>query len=243
MSYIIINHMESLRLQDPTTLADNVEKVLFDYIKEEGLKPGDKIMTEEELSNQLGVSRNIVREALSRMRAMGMISSRKKRGMVLQTVDVSKNLGRIISPPMLDKATLIDLLELRLWLEKAIAPSVFANITDQDISNLEAILNMANPDIIAPISLEQEFHSRIFSIARNHTVTELQQSFMPVYRYVHDNIAEFTALDQANDKPVIKASHHDILDALRKGDVAYYINVIDTHLYSYKLYIDHYRNN
>lgn len=233
--------MDALRLQDPTTLTDNVESLLFNFIKEEGLKPGDKIMTEEELSSQLGVSRNIVREALSRMKAMGIISSRKKRGMVLQTVDVSKNLGRIISPPMLDKATLIDLLELRLWLEKAIAPAVFENTVPQDIEDLQTILDQTNQDIVAPISLEQEFHTRIFQIARNHTVTELQQSFLPIYRYVHDNISEFTTLDSMNEAPVKKASHKDILDALRKGDVAEYIKVIESHLQSYQNYINHYR--
>src|ERR1700742_2747521 len=44
------------------------------------LKPGDKLPTEQELSQTFGVSRNVVREAISRLRSEGRVWSQQGRG-------------------------------------------------------------------------------------------------------------------------------------------------------------------
>ena len=66
-----------------TTMADQVEERLREYITNKAFKPGDAIPKEIELAEALGVSRNVVREALSRLRMLGMIETKKRRGMVL----------------------------------------------------------------------------------------------------------------------------------------------------------------
>lgn len=62
------------------TMADIVEVKLREYFKKKLFKPGDALPKELELAEALGVSRNVVREALSRLRMLGMIESRKKTG-------------------------------------------------------------------------------------------------------------------------------------------------------------------
>ena len=62
------------------TLAENVERQLLDYIRHERLTPGAPLPKEEELAERLGISRHIVREGLSRLKALGLVESRKKRG-------------------------------------------------------------------------------------------------------------------------------------------------------------------
>ena len=55
--------MESLKINtETTTLVDLVEESLLKYIKEKNLKPGDRLLHEEELSEQLGVGRNVDRD-------------------------------------------------------------------------------------------------------------------------------------------------------------------------------------
>ena len=70
------------------TMADVVEVRLRDYLKEKSFKPGDPLPTEVDLAETLGVSRNVVREALSRLRMLGMVETKKKRGMILARPDI-----------------------------------------------------------------------------------------------------------------------------------------------------------
>lgn len=61
-----------------TTLADQVEEKIIEYIKENHLTPGDSLPNEMQFSEMLGISRNVVREAMSRLRMLGLIQSRTK---------------------------------------------------------------------------------------------------------------------------------------------------------------------
>ena len=65
------------------TLADEVEESLLNYIKRSGLTPGDILPKEEVLSEQLKVSRHIVREGISRLKTLGLVESRKRKGLIL----------------------------------------------------------------------------------------------------------------------------------------------------------------
>ncbi|ULT39471.1 GntR family transcriptional regulator [Niabella defluvii] len=61
------------------TLVDKVEKKLIDLLHQQKLKVGDSIPKEVELATSLGVSRTVIREALMRLRLMGLIDTRKKK--------------------------------------------------------------------------------------------------------------------------------------------------------------------
>src|SRR5690606_2894900 len=103
------------------TMADRVEAQLRKYLREEGLTPGESIPKEIELAEALGVSRNVVREALSRFRMLGLIESKKRRGMVLARPDVLVSLEKVLDPHILSKDTRKELFELRLVLEMGLA--------------------------------------------------------------------------------------------------------------------------
>ena len=56
-----------------TTLIDQVEDSLLTYFKKNDLGRGDSIPNENSLAAELGVARSVVREALSRLKMMGLI--------------------------------------------------------------------------------------------------------------------------------------------------------------------------
>src|SRR5215475_14035855 len=110
MSNDLVKYLGNVK---PNTMADAVEAQLRAYLKKMAFKPGDSLPTEAELGDALGVSRNVVREALSRLRMLGMIESRKRRGMVLVSPDILQAFERVLDPPIIDDATLEDIFELR----------------------------------------------------------------------------------------------------------------------------------
>ena len=62
------------------SLVDRVAEVLSDEITSGRLSPGDRLPSEVQLVEQLGVSRTVVREAVSRLRNAGLVEPRQGSG-------------------------------------------------------------------------------------------------------------------------------------------------------------------
>ena len=122
------------------TLTDQVEEKIRQAIINSHLKPGDKLPGELEFAEQLGVSRNIVREAISRLRMLGVVESKKKRGLILTEPEIFKGLESIIDLPVLNSTTIEQLFQLREYMELGLAPALIESVSDEDIARLEEIV-------------------------------------------------------------------------------------------------------
>ena len=110
MTHTLIN--ESLKTIDTRSLVDKVEDGLVKLLQEKKLKIGDSIPKEIELAETLGVSRTVIREALLRLRMMGLIDSRKKKGAVITSPDLFGILGKSMNPHILDQETLKEIFDI-----------------------------------------------------------------------------------------------------------------------------------
>lgn len=191
-------------------MADVVEIRLREYFKKKSFKPGDQLPKEIELAAALGVSRNVLREALSRLRMLGLVETRKKRGMILAMPDVLGGFERVLDPLIMDDNTLQDLFELRLVLEMGLADVLFINITDKSIRELEAIAKNEIKDDKQPFRIKNEiaFHGKLYEMAGNETLKRFQVMLLPVFEFV-----------VRLEKEVIagKVSHRDLVEILKTG--------------------------
>ena len=134
--------MDTLKVHSQTiTLVDQVEDrpQLF---KRERHTHRDSIPNELELAAALGVARSVLREALSRLKMMGMIETRTRRGMILTEPTILGGMKRVVDPRILGEEALFDILGFRIALEIGICSDIFRNITPEDISELEEIVKM-----------------------------------------------------------------------------------------------------
>lgn len=116
MSNIIA--MNTLRVHSQTiTLVDQVEDRLLNYLKEKDIRTGDSIPNELELAAALGVARSVLREALSRLKMMGMIETRTRRGMILTEPTILGGMKRVVDPRILGEEALFDILGFRIALK------------------------------------------------------------------------------------------------------------------------------
>jgi DNA-binding FadR family transcriptional regulator len=208
------------------TMADQVEAQLHEYIIRSAIKPGDAIPKEQELANALGVSRNVVREALSRLRMLGLIESRKKRGMILTQPDIMKGLERILYPSILDEKVRKQLFELRLVLEVGLGDLLFKRKTSEQLSKLDSIVERERraSTQIERIRCELEFHSTLYEMAGNDTLKRFQTILMPVFEYV----VEYESKLQHTSAGTV--THADLVKILYDDDVAAYPNAMRKHL-------------
>ena len=220
-----------------TTLVDQVEERIRDYFREKSLKVGDPIPKEIELTEALGVSRSVVREALSRLRMLGMIETRTRKGMVLSTPDIFNGFERVIDLNFLDEKTLRDLIELRLVHEIGMASLLFERKTGEDMHALEEIVNRETlaADKAIKLACDIEFHSKLYQISGNHTLMKFQKLLWPLFAYVQKSY-QFKS-DDSRYKPKVK--HTDLLEELKNGTPNSFRDAMNAHLYIHFLNLFH----
>src|SRR6185312_1200611 len=132
---------KNLQKIDTSSLVDKVEKKLVEILQQKKLKLGDSIPKELELAETLGVSRTVIREALLRLRMMGLIESKKKKGAIITSPDLFGIMSKSMNPHILDEETLKEIFEIRLVLEIGMADLLFRRVTKEDISELKKIVS------------------------------------------------------------------------------------------------------
>lgn len=100
-----------------STLVEKILEALVDMVKSQDYQVGDLLPTEKELSEQLGVSRNSVREALKTLNMAGITESVSGRGTYLR-VDPTEILGGAsVILDAVNGASLMELLQVRRLIE------------------------------------------------------------------------------------------------------------------------------
>ncbi len=172
---------------DNSSLVDKVETKLVSLLQQQKLKIGDPIPKELELSHALGVSRTVIREALTRLRLMGLVETKKKKGTVITSPDIFSNLNKSLNPYILSQDTLKDLFELRLALEIGMADFLFHRVTPADIKELHSIVDSepTKPEHhLFDISHEIAFHGKLYEITGNKAMKKFQKMLLPIFDYV-----------------------------------------------------------
>jgi len=220
------------------TLVDQVEEQILSYIILNRLTAGNEIPSELFLTEKFDVGRNVVREALSRLRMLGIVESRKHKGMVLREPNVMKCFSKVVNPYMLSKKTILDLLVFRTSLEIGISELIIENITDEDISELEVIVakQIYQEDMKLKVEHEIEFHSKIYKITDNQAIIDFQQMVIPLFNFVNQNFEDFKIFNKENKKKDQLIKHEDLLKFLKDKDTEGYRRAITAHLKAYSQY-------
>lgn len=219
---------DKMKSLDTSSLVDKVEANLVELLKEKKLKVGDTIPKEVELAEALGVSRTVVREALLRLRTMGLIESKKKKGAVITSPDLFGIMSKSMNPHILDQDTLKEIFEIRLVLEIGMADLLFYRITKEDIKELYAIVSNEPPATqyhLFNIEHEIAFHGKLYEITGNETMKKFQKMLLPVFDYVHHS-------GLLKKQPLLKmfVSHKELVSILENGTPEQFRNGMRNHL-------------
>ena len=213
---------------DTSSLVDKVEANLVELLQDRKLKVGDAIPKEIELAGILGVSRTVIREALSRLRMMGLIETKKKKGAVITSPDLFGIMGKSMNPHILSQETLKEIFEIRLVLEIGMSDLLFQRITKKDIEELKAIVSNEPPitqNYLFNIEHEIAFHGKLYEITGNETMKKFQKLVLPVFDYVHNS-------GLLKKQPILKTflSHKGLVDILETGTPEAFRNGMRDHL-------------
>lgn len=221
------------------TLVDQLEKKLLQYIQKSELKNGDPLPSELFFAEKYNVSRNLVRETLSRLKMLNIIESRRRRGMIIKDPDPMANFVKVAKPSLLSERSMLDLIELRSAIEIGISPMIFRNVTDDDIDDLEKIVSEEEQykGVRVGVDNEIKFHTRVYQIVNNNALMAFQNVVIPIFGYINDNFSEF---DEFNKELKIEGrlvTHRDLVRCIKNRDQRGYKDSIENHLRAYVNYV------
>ena len=174
---------------------------IFDAILEQRLAPGTKL-SEEALGEIFGVSRTIIRRALSRLAHE-------------QVVLLRPNRGAVVASPSIDEARQI--LFARRTVERAITELAVDNVRPEPLAELREMVveeeaSFARGDRGAGIRLSGEFHLKLAEMAKNAPLISFQRSLVSQTSLI---IAQYESGSRSHCS---FDEHNEILDAIERGD-------------------------
>jgi GntR family transcriptional repressor for pyruvate dehydrogenase complex len=169
----------------PTRLGDTVLAQLAGAIADGRLKPGDPMPSEGSIAASFGVSKQIAREAIRELAAMGVVHVQQGKTSRVRAADAAP-LGRFFRLAVGDGIEgLTQAVELRRILEPGIAALAAVRRNDADIAALRAILQRMREsagDAERWIEADLDFHRAMARISGNRLIELQLQALEPVIR-------------------------------------------------------------
>lgn len=192
-------------------LSDKIVKQMIQMIRDGSLKAGDKLPNETVLSEQFGVSRGILREALTRLQSQGYIRRKPKDGTYIQEGIQSMLMNESVNE-LLKKATYSDLLDFRETLELKMVERVIERASDEEIEELFDGLGVADNEEIQH-NMDHYFHYKLAQASRNIFF----MNFIDTYYDLISEIANRSHRDQERRNQIAE-EHLAIAKAIAKRD-------------------------
>lgn len=197
----------------PRGIVEHVQRLIL----KGGLKAGDRLPSQRELAEQLGVSRPSLREALTVLETMGLVTVRAGSGVFVAKPGTRAPLWRFS-----DRCTPADVYEARLGLEGYAARLAAARVDQSAGDRLtRCTQEMRNAlktgDIIGVAAKDAEFHDLVFELCGNPVLAAM-------YRPVREILIESQRLPMAKIDRLSETvrEHENILACIldRKPDKA-----------------------
>jgi GntR family transcriptional repressor for pyruvate dehydrogenase complex len=199
-------------------LSDQVADVLAAEIRAGRLATGDRLPTEAALVTQFSVSRTVVREAVSRLKSLGLVDSRQGSGVYVKELGFSPL--NFDAGSALSKQAVIQMVEVRRALEAEVAALAAIRRNQTDIKRVRKAITLLDKAVQAGgdgVDEDVQYHRAIAEAARNPfligTLEYLGQFLRGATRVTRANEAR-----SAEFARQVREEHELIVCAIEAGD-------------------------
>jgi len=160
------------------------------------LKIGDKLPNQNQLAQELGVSRTSLREAMNILALLGVIEQKPGFGTVIRKKVPAINPEGLKPTLLSDKKTTSELLEARLIIESGAVTLATLHATDKQLKRLDILVKkmqtlLTNEDFKEYSHVDLKFHNLIAELSRNRF---LKESFVSIKQHMQLFIEEHTQI-------------------------------------------------
>lgn len=195
------------------TVTQDIIDQFTQMIKDGALKVGDKLPPERVLSEQFGVGRSTLREALKSMASMGLIQSRQGEGTFIADIDFDSIKTPLQWSIFLNPSPINELVDLRMLLELAMVKSACENRSEKDLVLLDQSIVLMKAESENAGNYDLMFHMTIGKASGN----QLMHNLLDLIRLSLEEWFEKVLIDEQNLSNTI-FEHEEILQAIREKD-------------------------
>lgn len=202
------------------------------YIVQNNLQPGDLLPTEQKLCETLGVSRNVLREAIKSMELMGMVRACPGKGTEVQAFNLDFILQNVLFFQMgpQEEHSIREMFGVRKVLELAYMRQAFHAMTEEDVRTLRSLADAMRDNWSRGVFFIQEdkdFHLTLFRSLHNDVLLSLLEAIWSV-----DDGFELEKKQPHLEQTVTK--HEAIVAALENHSYPAFARAMEAHFSSGK---------
>ncbi len=232
------------------TLSEQLTKRLTELITTQGLKSGDELPSEGELSARFGVSRAVTREALRALQERGIVAIANGKRATVKPLTSEPLRNFFHWAVSFEQHSLVELLEVRKGLEMQAATLAAQRHTAADLAALRdtlARMAVAVRDATVFTGLDTTLHQQIAATAHNailqHLIVSLQEPFMQQLAASLEQPHAGRRAQERERRPdhlwrqALHAEHEQLVAAIARGDAEAAAATIAAHLESARMVI------
>lgn len=205
-------------------LSDKVANEILQMILDGILKTGEKLPSEPKLASQFGISRGVLREALTILSAKGFVNRTPGHGTYIRNLPEASDQGSDALLKLFKNASYTDILEIRDPLERLCVELVISRASDQEIESLEAEMQGLEKDGLSAIA-NFKFHLRLAELSQNLILINFISSYSDlINEFAHDVYAIDERYKNSLDE------HFQILSAIKNRDIGAATKAMGGHL-------------
>lgn len=210
------------------SVAEMVVRRILGMVKSGALKAGAALPPERDMAVMLTVSRPSVREAIRALSVLGVVRTRQGGGAFITDLGPDMLLGPIQFYLSLQIAHVPDLYDARSLIESDVARRAAVNMSDADLTRLEAVLAAQAATVGDPLAFRKsdfEFHELIWIGSGNAFLKRIGESL---------NVIGLEFRKRASEKPLVLQQslmdHARIVQALKARDAEAAARAAETHM-------------
>jgi GntR family transcriptional repressor for pyruvate dehydrogenase complex len=180
------------------------------------LQPGDKLPSERDLAESLGVSRSSIRDAIRSLELMGMVEPRQGAGTIVRQISSDSLVNPLANARKRKEELVGELLDFRKMLEPPLAARAATHASPEEVAEMEDILKRQEEKQNqgdAAIAEDAEFHYSIALASGNSVVLKVIDTLMDLLRDTRERSLQVEGRSQKS-----LAGHRRILGAIKRHD-------------------------
>lgn len=210
-----------------TAISNSVRDYIKNFILDNGLQPGDALISEGQIARDLGVGRSSVREAVRSLETLGILEVKHGAGLYIREMNFDVLTEVLSYNAALKTSNLLELLSIRKLLEINKIQEVIKKIQPEELDTCGKILDEWKEKLSSDLPYEdqdQAFHQALYKILDNKLLANLTDAFWIAHRK-----AEEKSIPSSCSKWSVFEYHQKILNAVEDKDFKLARNMMIEH--------------
>jgi GntR family transcriptional regulator, transcriptional repressor for pyruvate dehydrogenase complex len=206
----------------PKKIYEEVAEAIYEMIRTGQVKPGEKLDSVQQLAENFQVGRSAIREALTSLRAMGLIEMKQGEGTFVNEFETDQITFPLSTAMLMNKEDIAQLLEVRKIIEIGTAAAAAKKRTNQQLITMESALEEmkhANGDEELGEKADLQFHLALADAAQNPLLLSLMNHVSGLMEETMKETRRVWLFSKQTTVERLYNEHIAIYEAIKEQDV------------------------